>query len=405
MNVPFFRVDCSGRELHYLQQVLESGWLTTSRFAAELEQRFAETIGVPHAIAVNSCTAALHLAAEALGVGPGTQVLVPTLTFTATAEVVRYLGGKVVLCDVDPHTGLLTAEILAAALDRHPEVRVAMPVHFGGLACDLEALRAVAEPRVVALVEDAAHAFPTRYPAIDGTRGAMVGSGRSAACCFSFYANKTITTGEGGMLVTSDDAVAERVRRMRLHGIDRDVWKRFTSTNAGWLYDVVAAGYKYNMPDLNAAVGLAQFERAFEFHEARVRLVQRYLDELSGLDGVELPVSSPDPHDHAWHLFPIVLSAESVLDRDTVIEHLSAAGIGTSVHYRPLHRMTYWQQETGAKPEDFPGAEHRWQGTLSLPLFPSMRDEEQRHVCESLRRILEAAPVVEVASAEKLAAR
>ena len=385
--------------------MLESGWLTTSRFAAELEKRFAETLGVPHAIAVNSCTAALHLAVEALGVGPGTPVLVPTLTFTATAEVVRYLGGKVVLCDVDPHTGLLTPELLAAALDRHPEVRVAMPVHFGGLACDLDALRAVAEPRGVAIVEDAAHAFPTRYPSRDGAPGAMVGAGRSAACCFSFYANKTMTTGEGGLLVTQDDAIAERVRRMRLHGIDRDVWKRFTTTNAGWQYDVVAAGYKYNMPDLNAAVGLAQFERAFEFHEARVRLVERYLDALAGLDSIELPACSPDLRDHAWHLFPIVLTPESSLDRDAVIERLSAAGVGTSVHYRPLHRMTYWQQETGAKAAECPGAEHRWLGTLSLPLFPSMRDEEQDHVCTSLRRVLESGPIVEVASAEKLAAR
>ncbi|MGA1466555.1 MAG: DegT/DnrJ/EryC1/StrS family aminotransferase [Phycisphaerales bacterium] len=405
MNVPFFRVDCSGRELHYLQQVLESGWLTTSRFAAQLEQRFAETLGVPHAIAVNSCTAALHLAVEALGVGPGTPVLVPTLTFTATAEVVRYLGGQIVLCDVDPRSGLLTPEILAAALDRHPEVRVVMPVHFGGLACDLEALRAIAEPRGVAIVEDAAHAFPTRYPTQDGSAGAYVGAGRSAACCFSFYANKTMTTGEGGLLVTRDDAIAERVRRMRLHGIDRDVWKRFTSTNAGWQYDVVAAGYKYNMPDLNAAVGLAQFERAFEFHESRVRLVERYFEELSGIDGIELPVSSPDPRHHAWHLFPIVLSPGSGFDRDAIIERLAAEGVGTSVHYRPLHRMTYWQQETGATPEAFPGAEHRWQGTFSLPLYPSMREDEQRHVVASLRRILNAPPIVEIPGPATIAAR
>ncbi len=405
MNVPFFRVDCSGQELRYLEEVLQSGWLTTSRFAAELELRFASTLGVPHAIAVNSCTAALHLAVEALGVGPGVGVLVPTLTFTATAEVVRYLGGTVVLCDVDRHSGLLTPEILEAALSRHPEVKVVMAVHFGGLACDLESLRAVAEPRGVAIIEDAAHAFPARYPGLGRSERGLVGSGASAACCFSFYANKTMTTGEGGMLVTGDDALAERVRRMRLHGIDRDVWKRFTSTNAGWQYDVVAAGYKYNMPDLNAAVGLAQFERAFEFHEARVRLAARYFEALADLDVLELPVSSVDPCDHAWHLFPVVIRPGSGFDRDSIVDRLAAAGVGSSVHYRPLHRMSYWSQETGSRPDEFPGAEHRWRGTFSLPLYPSMTEAEQQHVCATLDRVFSEPPLVETPPAPKAVAR
>jgi dTDP-4-amino-4,6-dideoxygalactose transaminase len=394
MNVPFFRIDCSGRELDYLTEVLRSGWLTTSRFAAELEDRFSDAVGGGHALAVSSCTAALHLALEAIGVGPGTRVLVPTLTFTATAEVVHYLGAQIVLCDVDPGTGLMTPEILERSLEADPGIGVVVPVHFAGLPCDIDGLLRVADPRGVRIVEDAAHAFPAAYRTADGT-SVPVGTARTAACCFSFYANKTMTSGEGGMLVTNDDSVADRARTMRLHGIDRDIWKRFTTTPAKWQYDVVAPGFKYNMSDLHAAVGLAQFERVREFHEARIRMAERYLAALSPLDNlIELPVAPKDLHDHAWHLFAIVIRADSGIDRDLAIDQLAASGVGTSVHYRPLHRMTHWQRQTGANPDWFPGAEHRWRGTVSLPLFPAMRTDEHDFVCESLHRVLaNAVPV------------
>ncbi|MCP4068152.1 MAG: DegT/DnrJ/EryC1/StrS family aminotransferase, partial [Phycisphaeraceae bacterium] len=244
MNVPFFRVDASGNELRYVREVLESGWLTSGGRVLDFEAAFAEATGARHAIAVNSCTAALHLACEAAGIGPGSEVLVPSVTFTATAEVVEYLGGLVRIADVDPITGLLTPAIVEAALDAHPEIACVIPVHLTGMACRMRgALRSpgivdVCEKRGVKVIEDAAHAFPARH-----SDGAPVGSAvGSVACCFSFYANKTITTGEGGMVTTDDGEIASRIRRMRLHGIDRSAWDRHTRVGAAWEYDVIAPG-------------------------------------------------------------------------------------------------------------------------------------------------------------------
>lgn len=387
-QVPFFRVDCGGNELRYVEEVLRSGWLTTARFAARLEEEFARKVGAKHAIAVNSCTSALHLAAEAVGVGPGDRVLVPSLTFTATAEVVRYLGGEVVLCDVDSRTGLLTPEIVDRSIAAHPGLKAVMLVHFAGLAADLEAIAGICRARGIAVIEDAAHAFPTRYP---GGR-VSVGAGSSSFCCFSFYANKTMTTGEGGMLVTADDALAARARLMRLHGIDRDVWARFTDPRRGWMYDVVAPGFKYNMPDLNAAVGLAQLERADEFHLARVRLVGRYLERLASCPFLVMPSSPDDAREHAWHLFAVRLGEDAPIDRDGFIRALGEAGVGTSVHYRPLHRMKYWAERCGAEAESFPNAERWWNRTVSLPLFPGMSDEDHDHVCDTVLGLLSARP-------------
>jgi len=393
MNVPFHRVECDGNELSYLKEVLESGWLTTSRFAKRLEDGFVEATGAKHAIAVNSCTSALHLAVEAAGVRPGDRVLVPTLTFTSTAEVVRYVGGEVVLCDVDPGTGLLTPAILEETLSRNPGIRLVMPVHFAGLAADIAGLTEVADRHGVRIVEDAAHAFPARYP----STGDVVGSADSVACCFSFYANKTITTGEGGMLVTNDDDVAARARLMRLHGIDRDVWKRFQDPGPSWRYDVVEAGFKYNLPDLNAAVGVAQLERAESLREARQRLADRYFAGLGTVAGLDLPPRADGRDAHAWHLFTVHVRPDASVDRDTLSERLAAMGVATSVHYRPLHRMSFWKAQSDSRPESFPGAERRWEGTLSLPLFPGMTDAEQDHVCTSIAAVIGSdAPLIEI---------
>ena len=284
MNIPFSKVDCSGNELKYIQQVLESGWLTTAGKCAEFEKRFAEYIGVKHVCAVNSCTAALHLAAEAIGVGPGDKVFVPTMTFTASGEVIRYLGGEPVILDVEYGTNLLTPEILEAAAVKHPEAKAVMVVHYGGQSADMKGIIDVSNKHGLKVIEDAAHAFPTKY------QNKYVG-GFGNATCFSFYANKTITTGEGGMLATNDDAIYERAKVMRLHGINRDIWDRFTSKTAKWEYDVIAPGFKYNMPDLNAAVGLAQLERAEEFRAGRQRCAEHYYSQLGDVDCIDLPVN------------------------------------------------------------------------------------------------------------------
>jgi dTDP-4-amino-4,6-dideoxygalactose transaminase len=361
--------------------------LTTAGKTRAFEEAFAAAVAADEACAVNSCTAALHLGLEAMGVGAGDKVLVPTLTFTATAEVVRHVGADPVFLDVDPATGLITPAIVAEALDRNPDAKALAVVHFGGhpaamLADDGPGILEVCRRRGVRVLEDAAHAFPARC------QGRMIGS-LGDVTCFSFYANKTITTGEGGMLTTDDPELARRVRLMRLHGIDRDVWHRFTATRPLWEYDVVAPGYKYNMPDVNAAIGLAQLERAAAMRDRREACAASYRRRLAVLlDCIELPALRVAPGDHAWHLFWLVVRPEAGIRRDRLIELLAARGVGTSVHYRPLHRMTYFRERYRLDPADFPGAERIWRGCLSLPLYSALTDEDLEYITDTLIEIL-----------------
>jgi dTDP-4-amino-4,6-dideoxygalactose transaminase len=381
MNIPFSKVDCSGHELKYVKEVIESGWLTTAGKCVEFEKQFGQNVGAKYACAVNSATAALHLAAEALGIGPGDKVFVPTMTFTASAEVIRYLGADPVFLDVEYGSCLVTPEILEKAAREHPGAKAFVLVHFGGQAADMEGILAVCRKYGIKLIEDAAHAFPTRH------KGRMIGSFGDVTC-FSFYANKTITTGEGGMLVTEDEAIYKRVKTMRLHGINRDIWDRFTSKKANWEYDVVAPGYKYNMPDVNAAIGLAQMERAEEFRIGRQRCVEFYYEKLINLPGIDLPVCKGPIDAHSWHLFWLVLNAHARINRNVFIERLNAAGVGTSVHYKPLHRMTYYRERYGLTPGDYPNAERHWQGCVSLPVYPGLTTGELAYVCETIRKAL-----------------
>lgn len=382
LKIPFARVDCSGNEGIYVQEVLKSGWLTTAGKAHLLEKRFAEFVGGTHACAVNSCTAALHLALEAIGIGPGDKVLVPSMTFTATAEVIRYLGADPAFCDVDYATSLVTPMILKDALLRHPGIKAVMIVHYGGQAADMEAILPLCRHHGVRIIEDAAHAFPSRR------NGKYVGSFGDATC-FSFYANKTITTGEGGMLVTDDEALFKRCKLMRLHGIDRDIWDRYTSAASSWEYDVIAPGYKYNMPDLAAAIGLAQLEKAVLLRQERERCARAYFNMLADLEMIDLPEVKENIADHAWHLFPIVLNERSRVPRNRFIELMAEKGVGTSVHYKPLHRMTYYKERYGLWPEDFPNTERIWKGRVSLPIYPMLSDEELAYICTSIHEIME----------------
>ena len=386
-NIPFCRIVCDGNELNYIRKTLESGWLTTAGRCLEFEKRFAEKVGGRYACAVNSGTAALHLACEAVGIGEGDKVFVPTMTFTASAEVLRYLRADPVLLDVEYGTCLITPEILEDGIRKFPDAKAVVIVHLGGQAARLLGDNAggqspgildLCKLRGLKLIEDAAHAFPARH------RGRMIGSFGDATC-FSFYANKTITTGEGGMLVTDEQDLYERAKVMRLHGINRDIWERFTSPLKGWEYDVVAPGFKYNMPDVNAAIGLAQLERADEFRRERQRCAERYYTGLAGLEALDLPVCSWSMEDHAWHLFWIVLNERAMISRDAFIENLTAAGIGTSVHYKPLHRMTYYRERYGLKPEQFPNAERHWRGVVSLPIYPSLTNRELEYICGIIR--------------------
>ena len=375
--IPFSRPVLGPREEEAVLQVLRSGWLTTGKVTQSFEQEFAAYVGVPHALAVNSATAGLHLALEALGVGPGDVCAVPTMTFTATAEVVRYLGADPVFLDSRADGPNMDFDLLETVL-RTRKVKVVVPVHLAGEPVDNDRLFVLQEQYGFRIVEDAAHVFPAAGPT--GFYGALGDVG-----VYSFYANKNMTTGEGGMIVTRDAALAQRMKVMRLHGIDRDAFARFTGKGASWEYAVVAPGFKYNMTDIASAIGRVQLTRAGEFWRDRQRLVRRYLERLAGIPGLELPSWRDD---HAWHIFSVLLPRG--VDRAALVHELTAQGVGVSVHYIPLHRMPYWKERYGLKDEDFPQAENRYWRTVSLPLYPVLTEAQVDLVCDRVRSLLGA---------------
>jgi dTDP-4-amino-4,6-dideoxygalactose transaminase len=380
MNIPFSKVDCSGHEQEYVTRVIRSGWLTTASVCSEFEKRFAEYIGINYALAVNSCTAALHLAADSIGIKSGDKVFVPVMTFTASAEIVRYFDANPVFLDVDYKTSLLTPEILEEGIRRYPDVKAIVLVHYAGQSVDLSKILPICRRHHLKVIEDAAHAFPTKH------HGQYIGTFGNITC-FSFYANKTLTTGEGGMIVTDNEDIYRRMKSMRLHGINRDIWDRFIALNK-WEYDVIAPGFKYNMPDINAAIGLAQLERVEKLRCERERCARHYYKSFEDVQEIDLPMLQCDWSEHAWHLFPIMLTKKSPLNRDEFIEQLSAHGIGTSIHYKPLHRMTYYRTRYHLCPEEFPNAEHRWQTSCSLPIFSLLSDKELQYITSTIKNLL-----------------
>ncbi|MBI4874397.1 MAG: DegT/DnrJ/EryC1/StrS aminotransferase family protein [Acidobacteria bacterium] len=362
-------------EIQEVVDSLRSGWITSGPKVQRFEQDFAGYAGCRHAIAVSSCTAALHVSLAALGVGPGDEVVVPTLTFCATANVVVHLGATPVLVDVDQH-GHLTAEAAERALT--PRTRAILPVHYAGQACDLDALRELASRRGVALVEDAAHAAGCEY------RGSKIGA-QGRAVAFSFYAIKNMTTGEGGMVATDDDEFAQRVRLLALHGMSRDAWKRYAQSGS-WYYEVHEPGYKYNMTDLQASLGIHQLRRLDGFLERRRRLAALYDAAFADLSELRLPADLPGRR-HAYHIYPVQLRGLSI-DRAQFIDELRQANIGTSVHFIPLHRQPFYQERYGYSPASFPVAEEIYAGLLSLPLYPRMTDEDAGDVIRAVREIV-----------------
>jgi dTDP-4-amino-4,6-dideoxygalactose transaminase len=398
MQVPFFRADLNEQEIAEVADTLRSGWLTTGPKVRRFEQEFAAAVNAKHAVAVNSCTAALHLALEALTLRPGQAVLVPTMTFAATAEVVRYQGAVPILVDCDPITGNMNlddAELklaqlrtgqLSAKLEPGLQAVGIIPVHVGGLMMDVAALQAFAARHGLWLVEDAAHAFPAAWRKAADASWQWCGAATAQVSCFSFYANKTITTGEGGMAVTDDDALAERMRLMSLHGLSHDAWGRY-SNSGKWDYKIIAPGYKYNLTDIAAAIGIHQLARAEEMRQQREALVLYYLEALGDLEELELPPVAPD-RINSWHLFPVRLKLERLgIDRNEFMTALKSAGVGCSVHWRPLHLHPYYQEIFGWQAGDCPTATTLWQRLVSLPLFPTMRREEREHVVRTVRHI------------------
>jgi dTDP-4-amino-4,6-dideoxygalactose transaminase len=378
--LPFALPDIGEEEIAAVVACLRSGWVTTGPATKHFEQAFGAYLGgALETIAVNSATAGLHLALECLGVGPGDEVIVPTLTFTATAEVVRYLGATPVFVDVDPAT--LNLSPLAVERAITPRTRAIMPVHFAGMACDMDALLELARAHRLRVVEDAAHAFPTRY------RGRLVGTLDSDITVFSFYANKTMTTGEGGMVVTRDPELARRIRLMRLHGISQDAFNRYVSKTPAWFYEVVAAGFKYNLTDIASAIGIEQLRKIDRFLQRREQLAARYDAAFADLP-LHLP-PRPDPgSSHAWHLYVVRLAPSARLGRDELINELSRRGIGTSVHFIPLHRQPYWRDTCQLSPAQFPVAEASFQSMLTLPLYTRMTDADQERVVAAVHELL-----------------
>ncbi|HRP67936.1 MAG TPA: DegT/DnrJ/EryC1/StrS aminotransferase family protein [Turneriella sp.] len=382
--LPFALPEIGDEEIHEVIDSLKSGWVTTGPKAKKFEENFTEFLGDNRlqSIAVNSATSGLHLALEALGIGPGDEVVVPVYTFTATAEVVRYLGATPVFVDVDPVTFNITAPDLKAAVTS--KTKAVVPVHFAGLPCEMDEILQVAKEYKLYVVEDAAHALPSKY------KGKLIGTLDSDFTVFSFYANKTMTTGEGGMVVTRNEDFAKRCRVMRLHGISRDAFDRYTSTKPAWFYEVIAPGFKYNMPDIAAAIGLHQLKRLNGFHEKRVKMAQVYQKELAH-ESLILPFSGNNDKTHAWHLYPIRLSKEAKISREDFIVEMSKLGIGCSVHFIPLHLQPYWRDTYRLNSEMYPHAQESYSQEVSIPLYTNMSDADQQRVIDAIKKVLHCA--------------
>lgn len=393
--IPFCLPWIGEEEIAEVVECLRSGWITTGPRVKQFEAAFAEHLGCRYAIAVNSCTAALHLALEALGVGAGDEVLVPTMTFAATAGVVRHLGARPVLLECDPTTLCLSVDHLVAYLEEFCEpadggarnrrtgarVSAVLPVHFAGLPCEMERLLTVARRYGLAVVEDAAHALPAH---LAGRAAGTLG----VAGAFSFYATKNITTAEGGMVVTDDPLLADRVRLMSLHGISRDAWLRYTA-RGNWYYEILEPGFKYNMTDIAAALGLHQLRRLQTFWEARARYARTYSAAFDSLPELETPPDAPAGSQHAWHLYVLRLNLDRLtIDREAFTEELRQRGIGASVHFIPLHLHPYYRETYGYRPSDLPIATAVSERIVSLPLYPRMSPDDVERVIEAVCEIV-----------------
>jgi perosamine synthetase len=378
--IPFALPDITEQEIAAVVDTLQSKWITSGPKVTRFEERFAQNVNGRHAIAVNSCTAAMHLALEALGIGPGDRVYLSPYTFAATAEVVRYLGATPVFVDIEPETLNIDLDRLVDRLDQDHfdhagRARAVMPVDIAGVPVDMESLWKIARDRDLAVIEDAAHAFPSERA--DRITGSMPDDVQGAVC-FSFYATKTITTAEGGMLVTPDAQMAERARSMSLHGLSRAAWKRYDA-GGHWRYDIAAPGYKYNLTDIAAAMGLVQLDRAQEMKEKRRRIASRYQRAFGRFDVFDLPYEPPDVS-HAWHLYVLRVADERA--RDSIISHLSDHGVGSSVHFIPLHLHSYYRDTYGYLPQDYPVATSEFSRAVSLPIFSAMTDTQVDRVTD-----------------------
>jgi perosamine synthetase len=398
MNVPFFRPQIGDGEAQAVTKALHSGWLTTGPQVKRFEKEFAEAVNAKYAVALNSCTAALHLAVEALDLRPGQAVFVPTMTFAATAEILLYKNAVPILVDCNPASGnmdladarkqlnAIRAGVHPIFRDKDLEIVGIIPVHVGGSMLDIDEVSRFAREFDLWVVEDAAHAFPAAWRRDHSSPWQTCGENTAAVTCYSFYANKTITTGEGGMAVTDDQALADRMRLMSLHGLSHDSWGRY-SGSGNWDYQIVSPGYKYNMTDIAAAIGCYQLSIAEEMRVQREAIAEFYFDEFAGTSEIELPVWDEN-RINSWHLYPIRLKLDELsISRNQFMEKLKSAGVGCSVHWRPLHMHPLYIERFGWREADLPAASHLWETLVSIPIFSAMSVSEMRHVVGTVKEI------------------
>jgi len=378
MKIPFHKAYLGRAEADAAAAVIRSGWLTMGERTFQFEREFSAYTGAANSIAVNSCTAALHLALKAIGIKPGDEVIIPAMTFIATWEVITYSGARPVLADINP--GLFLVDPREIEKKITAKTRAIIPVHYGGESCDMDTIMYLARRHKIHVIEDAAHALPVLY------KGKMVGT-IGDITCFSFYATKTITTGEGGMITAADTELADRMRRLRLHGITKDAWNRY-SDRGTWQYDVSEAGYKYNMTDIAAAIGIEQLKKCDEMNKMRREIAAKYNNAFKNSELLQT-WKVRDIDECAWHLYPVLVNTEAAgISRDEFIEKLKEAGIGTSVHYIPMYRFSCFNG-SGYSPADFPGCEYMFARQVSLPIYPGMTGEETDYVISTVLSILE----------------
>lgn len=389
INVPFHRPEIGMDEVEAVTKAMLSGWLTTGPASKEFEAEVAGFVGAKHAVALNSCTAALHLALSAVGLKEGEHVIVPSMTFAATAEVASYFKAIPSIVDIEPRTMNISPEAIKRKIVEIKKsggtVRAVLPVHFAGLPCDMDAIGAIAKEHDIHVIEDAAHAIPSSY------KGRPIG-GISDVTCFSFYATKTVATGEGGMAVTDDQQWAEHMRVMSLHGISKDAWKRY-SAEGSWYYEIDYPGFKYNMTDTAAAMGLVQLKKAEQMRLKRQAIADTYDQAFAKLDKwIETPARPIEEGTiHSHHLYVLRLNlAALAIDRAAFIEQLRARGVMASVHFIPLHIHPYYRNTFGYKPEDLPVSYEEYMRAISLPIFPSMSSREIAHVTSTVADLCKA---------------
>jgi UDP-4-amino-4-deoxy-L-arabinose-oxoglutarate aminotransferase len=373
--LPLSRPTLGEEEIREVIEVIQSGWITSGPRIKRFEEDFSRYVGARHAVAVNSCTAALHLAALGHGIGPGDEVVTSSMTWSATANMVEVTGAKPVFVDIDRDTLQITPETVALAVTER--TRAILPVHFAGQACDLDGLAAIATPRDLTIIQDAAHAVGTEF------RGKRIG-GDGVTACFSFHPIKNITTGEGGMITTDSEELAEKLRLLRFHGVNRDAWSRYGKVDSP-RYETVTPGWKYNLTDLQAALGIHQLAKLDSFIERRTRLADLYHAQLAGIGGVVPLGHAPGTTRHAWHLFVVTIDREAFgCDRDRFMQLMAQEGVGTGLHFTAVHLHDYYRSRYGYRSGDLPNTEWASDRVVSLPLFPGMADSDVGRVCEAI---------------------